>query len=175
VNDKSDKALVKSLVENTESLNLAFQLSGEAESCSIEITAEAILQGNILLFARQNCLVSQKNLWDTLRGYSSYDEKNGNLLLLQLSKEVLGDPLQLQEILQDFFRLSSQYEQLESTNKFNSEFLDHEESSQLHKEELKQQQVKITDFHECYEKLLAQFHVKEAEAKVNLHSTQKMI
>jgi hypothetical protein len=37
----------------------------------------------------------------------------------------------------------------------------------LHKEQLKQQQVKITDFHECHKKLLAQFHVKEAEAKAN--------
>jgi hypothetical protein len=107
VNDKNDEALVKSLLENSESLNLAFQLCGEAESCSIKITAEDILQGNILLFDRQNCLVSQKNWWDTLCGYRSYDENNGYLLLLQLSKEVSGDPLQPQEILQDFFRLLS--------------------------------------------------------------------
>jgi hypothetical protein len=52
VNDKNDEALVKSLLENSESLNLPFQLCGEPESCSIKITAEDVLQGNMLLFAR---------------------------------------------------------------------------------------------------------------------------
>jgi hypothetical protein len=65
VNDRNDKALDQSLMENSASLNLAFQLCGEAESCSIEITSEEVLQGKILLFTRQNCLISKKNWWRT--------------------------------------------------------------------------------------------------------------
>jgi hypothetical protein len=43
--------------------------------------------------------------------------------------------------------------------------VDHEEALKLLKEQLKEQEVKSTDFQICYKKLLAQFHVKEAEAK----------
>jgi hypothetical protein len=39
--------------------------------------------------------------------------------LLQLSKEVSRNPLQLQEILQDFFWLLSRYGQQDSSNKIN--------------------------------------------------------
>jgi uncharacterized heparinase superfamily protein len=63
--------------------------------------------------------------------------------------------------------LSSRYEQLESSNKFNGQLLDHEDALQLLKEQLKQQQDEITDSHDGYKRLLAQFHTKEAEAKAN--------
>jgi hypothetical protein len=155
VNDnKNDKALVKSLMENSESLTLAFQLCGEAHSCSFKITTKDVIQGNILLFARQNHLISKNNWWETLHGYKSYDEKNGCLLLLGLSKEVWGDPLQLQEILQDFFRLSSRYKQQESSNKITGQFIDHEDVFKVLEEQLKQQEVENTDFQDCYKKLL---------------------
>jgi hypothetical protein len=152
VNDKTEKAFVKSLTKNSKSLTLTFQLCGEAESCSIEIPAEDVIQGNILLLARQNRLVSKKNWWRTLCRYKSYDEKNGYLLLLQLSKEVSGDPLQLQEILRDFFRLSSRYKQRESSDKFNGQFLDHEEALKSLKGQLKQQEVESTDFQDFLRK-----------------------
>jgi hypothetical protein len=77
---------------------------------------------------------------------------------------VVGDPLQLQEILQDFFKLSSRYKQLEYSDKINGQFIDHKEALKLLKEQRKQQDDESTNFQDCYEKLPVQFHTKVAEA-----------
>jgi hypothetical protein len=72
VNGINDKALAETLTENIGSLSLSFQLCGEAASCSFKITAEDVIQVNILLFAtRQNCLISKKSWWQTLRACKS--------------------------------------------------------------------------------------------------------
>jgi hypothetical protein len=89
VNDKNDKVLVESLIEKSKSLTVALQLCGEAHSCSY------LLDKNVSSQRR----IGGKHYVAT----SPTIEKNGYLLLLQLSKEVSRNPLQLQEILQDFF------------------------------------------------------------------------
>jgi hypothetical protein len=78
---------------------------------------------------------------------------------------VAGDPLQLQELLQDLYQLSSKYEQGESSNKLNGQLSNQEDDiPQLLQEQLEQQDIDGVNLQDCHKKLLVHFYTKEVEA-----------